>query len=126
MEKWERCADMVGFLIGRVHEMDEILGRLADTAIDLVRPRVLTLDEVKEWKDAVWVEEKNGALYPALIKKVWEDRRVIGVIDCSEHYTTSSCEFDDYGRLDRYWTRKPTEELREETPWREKKTEGTT
>lgn len=126
MEKWERCAEMIDYLVGCVQEMDEMLARLKDTVDELVRPRVLTLDEVKEWKDAVWVEEKNGAVYVALIKRIWEDRKLIGVIDYSRYYTSSGCEFEDYGRLTRYWTRKPTKEQQEKTPWREMRQEDKT
>ncbi|MBR6707267.1 MAG: hypothetical protein IKI84_11410 [Clostridia bacterium] len=124
MEKCERCIEMLEYLCGCAAEMGEMLGRLKDTVKELTVPRVLTMDEVREWKDTVWVEEKNGDVYLALIKKIWEDRQVIGMIDYSHYYTSHGCEFEDYGKLTRYWTRKPTKEQQEETPWMENEAGG--
>lgn len=117
MEKWERCAEMIDHLTGCVQEMDEMLGMLKDTVKELTVPRVLTLEEVLKWEDSVWVEEKNGDVYLALINRIWEDRKLISVRDVSHYHTTSGCEYRHYGRLIRYWTAKPTPEQQAETEW---------
>lgn len=90
-----------------------------DTILKLIEPHVLSLEEILEWEDSVWVEEKNGALYPALIKKVYEDRQVIAVYDLSRYYDVSSCEYQYYNKIKRFWTNKPTKEQQENTKWEE-------
>lgn len=102
-----------------IEDTNKALENAINNVYNLLKPRVLTLEEVLEWKDSVWVEEKNGAVYLALIKRIWEDRKVIGVLDCSHYYVTSGCEYADYGKLTRYWTAKPTPEQQENTKWDE-------
>lgn len=106
-----------------IEDVKEAVSEKLDEVLELFKPRVLTLEEVLNWKDAVWVEEKNGAVYVALIKRIWPDRKLIGVIDYSRYYTSSGCEFEDYGKLTRFWTAKPTPEQQEQTKWREKESE---
>lgn len=90
---------------------------------NLLKPRVLTLEEALEWQDSVWVEEKNGKVFLALIKQIFKDRKVIALLDCSEYYTTSSCEYSDYGKIQRFWTAKPTTEQQKQTKWHERMSE---
>lgn len=93
-------------------------GAISDIC-DLLKPRVLALEEVLEWKDSIWAEEKNGALYPALIKRIFADRKVMELYDYSHNYGPTSCEFDDYNKLERFWTAKPTPLQQEITKWDE-------
>ncbi len=103
--------------------MDDDVKKLVDDMLKQFMPRVLTLEEVLNWKDCVWVEEKNGDTYVALIKRIWPDRKLIGVIDHSHYYVSSGCEYADYGRLKRYWTARPTKEQQENTKWIEREEE---
>lgn len=118
--------DRQEMMLAAIEEARAVVGGKLDEMLDLFMPRVLTLEEVFAWKDSVWVEEKNGDVYVALIRRIFEDRELISVEDCSHYYVTSGCKYEDYGRLKRFWTMKPTREQQEETPWREKKAEGTT
>ena len=119
MEKWEQCKEVLESCRSEIEELGGQLVKIIDRIEEAVRPRVLTLDEALQWKDAVWVEEKNGDVFLALIKRIFLDRKVMSVTDWSHYYSDSSCEFSDYGRLIRYWTGKPTKEQQEETGWNE-------
>ena len=120
--KMDRSKELITTIENCRKAMKESIGNLEGAINDvynLLKPRVLTLEEVLEWKDSVWVEEKNGTVFLALIKRIFDDRKVIALFDCSEYYTTSSYEYDDYNKIQRFWTAKPTPEQQELTKWDE-------
>lgn len=115
--------DRQEMILKTIEEAKAAVNEKLDEALEKFMPRVLSLEEVLDWKDSVWVEEKNGDTYIALIKRIWPDRKLIGVIDHSHYYVSSGCEYGDYGRLKRFWTARPTKEQQAQTKWREKENE---
>lgn len=120
MDRSEKLIPTIEKIVEKAMEkVIENIEGVIDDIYNLLKPRVLTLEEALEWQDSVWVEEKNGKVFLALIKQIFKDRKVIALLDCSEYYTTSSCEFNDYGKIQRFWTAKPTPAQQELTKWDE-------
>lgn len=119
MDKQEQLIVALESYKEAVSEMSKRLNEIIDSVRNPQEARVLTLEEVLTWKDSVWVEEKNGSLYVALIKRIFNDRKVIALFDCSKYYEVSSCEYGDYNKLERFWTSKPTPEQQEAVKWDE-------
>lgn len=117
MDKQEQLIATLESCKEAVSEMNKRLDEVIDSVRNPQEARVLTLEEIPTWKDSVWVEEKNGALYVALIKRIFNDRKVIALFDCSQYYETSSCEYCDYNKLERFWTSKPTPEQQKAVEW---------
>lgn len=115
--------DRQEMILKAIEEAKAAVNEKLDEALEKFMPRVLSIEEVLNWKDCVWVEEKNGDTYVALIRRIFEDRRLIAVEDCSHYYVSSGCKYEDYGRLKRFWTARPTKEQQEQTKWREKVSE---
>lgn len=103
-------------------DIDPWAAELAEKALRQYEPRVMTLDEVKYSSDPVWLEWRYAYIKPALLHSdqiTTEDCRnaITFTLFGSEGWEIFAD--DDYGKEIRYWTSRPTDELREETPWNE-------
>lgn len=80
-------------------------------------PRVLTLEEVRDEYEAVWLETKYLSSTVAIVDHGESNAKwacvVFGVDDS---YTLLWCS---YGKKWRCWSAKPTDEQREAVPWDE-------
>ena len=69
-------------------------------------PRVMTLEEYEAWIDTPFTE-RNPVFH--------EERTKRGTITC--WVNTVVCTLREYGKKDRCWTSRPTDEQREAVPW---------
>jgi hypothetical protein len=69
-------------------------------------PRVMTLEEYEAWIDTPFTE-RNPVFH--------EERTKRGTVTC--WVDTVVCTLREYGKNDRCWTSRPTDEQREATPW---------
>lgn len=99
--------------------------RLLHDAVRLLKeqePRVMTLEEVREWKQPdVWIEndkanfigdyiEPAGRMEFAFLSSI--------VVGNKKHPDGTPITMDEqYGKKWRCWTARPTDKQREETPW---------
>lgn len=82
---------------------------LANDAFALLKaqePRVMTLKEYEAWIDTPFTE-RNPVFH--------EERTKRGTVTC--WVNTVVCTLREYGKNDRCWTSRPTDEQREATPW---------
>ena len=80
-------------------------------------PRVMTLEEVRDEADHMYIEKysKTGSdLYGCAIPGDW-DKYGIELLICE--YDTARLRWSDYGKTWRCWTSRPDEKRRAETPW---------
>lgn len=70
------------------------------------KPRVMTLEEYDAWTDIPFTE-RDPVFH--------EERTERGSITC--WVNTGVCSLREYGKNDRCWTSRPTDEQREATPW---------
>lgn len=82
---------------------------LAIKAIDLLKaqePRVMTLEEYDAWTDLPFTE-RDPVFH--------EERTKRGSVTC--WVNTAVCSLREYGKNDRCWTSRPTEEQMEAVKW---------
>lgn len=82
---------------------------LAERVLGLLKaqePRVMTLEEYEAWIDTPFTE-RNPVFH--------EERTKRGTVTCWTN--TVVCTLREYGKNDRFWTSRPTDEQREATPW---------
>ena len=79
---------------------------MAIEAVKAQKPRVMTLEEYEAWIDTPFTE-RNPVFH--------EERTKRGTVTC--WVNTVVCTLREYGKNDRCWTSKPTDEQREATPW---------
>ena len=102
--------------------------RLCDDALELLKeqePRVMTLDEVMNTDDFVWVEiwtprNKRWSLIYARVRTCIDEELLNLQEDSGMEWTRLVCDYNMKGLLDcgwRCWTSRPTEAQRENTPW---------
>ncbi|MBR3020415.1 MAG: hypothetical protein IKH57_25685 [Clostridia bacterium] len=78
------------------------------------RPRVLTLEELKESDDPIFFETQSGVIYDWAIKCTANGKHVFLTIRNS---TIQAFRIGRYGISWRCWTSKPTTKQREAAPW---------
>lgn len=89
-------------------------------ALELLRakqPRVLTLEEAKQWN-----EQNNHEKEPVYIENIHEPDFTYAYVgdfrtSVASYKLSNGHEFDGYGETWRCWTARPTEKQMEETPW---------
>lgn len=92
-----------------------------DDALALLKaqePRVMTLEEVRDEADYMYLEEysKTGSdLYGCAIQ---EDCDRYGIELFMNGYDIARERWSDYGKTWRCWTSRPDEKRRAETPWK--------
>lgn len=69
-------------------------------------PRVMTMDEYEAWIDTPFTE-RNPVFH--------EERTKRGTV--TSWVNTTVCTLREYGKNDRCWTSRPTDEQRQATPW---------
>lgn len=74
-------------------------------------PRVLTPDEIIGWDGYVYGEYRHGVMDVALIVMGIENNRHKGT------WATKNLNWDEYGKLWRYWSAMPTNEQRKAVEW---------
>ena len=104
MEDWEVRADRIQTII---------------EAIDLLQPKVLSLEEVMDIKDILWIEirgwqELLDGLYWGYYKCGFPYSRFLIVETNAGEFCAN---FRDYGKDWRIWNIRPSEEQMKETPW---------
>ena len=85
------------------------LNLVIDNIISLLKaqePRVMTLEEYDAWTDLSFTE-RDPVFH--------EERTKRGSVTC--WVNTAVCSLKEYGKNDRCWTSRPTDEQREATPW---------
>ena len=84
-----------------------------DFAIEALKaqePRVMTLEEYDAWTDIPFTE-RDPVFH--------EERTKRGSVTC--WVNTCVCSLREYGKNDRCWTSRPTDEQMEATPWNAQK-----
>ena len=76
------------------------------SALKAQEPHVMTLEEYEAWIDAPFTE-RNPVFH--------EERTKRGTVTC--WVNTVVCTLREYGKNDRCWTSRPTDEQREKEPW---------
>ena len=76
------------------------------TLLKSQEPHVMTLEEYEAWIDTPFTE-RNPVFH--------EERTKRGIVTC--WVNTVVCTLREYGKNDRCWTSRPTDEQREAIPW---------
>ena len=98
----------------------------ADLALSVMRelvaqePRVMTLDEVEDALDTVvWVDRpfftNSNDNYAVIISYSHKRNEITVKYFGGAHYATFS--YPDYGKIYRFWNKRPTDEQREAAKW---------
>ena len=89
-----------------VHGLAHDAGVLIAELLKAQEPRVMTLEEYEAWIDTPFTE-RNPVFH--------EERTKRGTVTC--WVNTVVCTLREYGKNDRCWTSRPTDEQREKEPW---------
>lgn len=84
-----------------------IMMRDALALLKAQEPRVMTLEEYDAWTGIPFTE-RDPVFH--------EERTKRGTVTC--WVNTTVCSLSEYGKNDRCWTSRPTDEQREATPWK--------
>lgn len=106
----EHCAHTEGYCDKRCpywDVKDNCGATLKRDALALLKARVMTLEEYEAWIDTPFTE-RNPVFH--------EERTKRGTVTC--WVNTAVCTLREYGKNDRCWTSRPTDEQREATPWK--------
>lgn len=93
---------------GKMYEAHLVIDT-CEAALALLKeqePKVLTLEEYEAWIDTPFTE-RNPVFYEELTKR--------GTV--TSWVNTTVCSLREYGKNDRCWTSRPSDEQRRNTPW---------
>jgi hypothetical protein len=110
-EEWESNMCCPGEDWSDVHESMNI----AIAALKAQEPMVMTLEEIREG-EVYWFDcPKNFVLRPVICNMY--DRGDSSYLNFVWQYGNFSWKICEYGRIWRYWTSRPDDKRRAETPW---------
>lgn len=126
-EMWNRRADD-----DKLHEYDKALKTMGDlndgqsekiaklkAQLRAQEPRVLTLEELQVWQEAIWFEEHDDEPFIALISNYDPTYAELSVVDVDAYRRETNHDLRIYNKWWRCWTSRPTDEQMEAVPWTE-------
>ena len=101
-----------------LYEATNCLNRLKNSALILLKPRLLTLEAVKRLKygDVVYIEGIIGECFAAIVHDNVQHLGVLQTVSLPSDGVGNS-DYDYYQRTWRCWNSEPTKEQREAVPW---------
>lgn len=103
------------------NEFEDCEGMLHRDTLAVLKPRVLTLDEVIQWEGAFWLEyieeDSNYLCCWGYAFFSCASQNVIELIVRDGYRPLYSFIRSEYGVRWRCWAARPTDEQREATPW---------
>jgi len=109
----KKCA--IGSYTCPYWENDDCTNSVMVDALELLKARVLTPEEIKAYDGYCWGEQKDEKImYVCLIK----DGLLSMVSDYEDPpYDVEKLCWPDYGKVWRYWSAQPTDEQRKTVKW---------
>lgn len=77
---------------------------------------MLTPEELQDWQNAIWFEEKGEYPFLALIRSYYKDDE-LNIIDAHCYGKITKHDMGLYNKWWRCWSSRPTDEQREAVKW---------